>query len=161
MHIDTRHQQAQQGCGTRSIHMRVGAHQHVIQRRGILDQACILKHHRAWRALPRRQCKQCRLTHTRGAHHADTPTRRHVEHQAVQRRRPGRAIAHGKRKLCRSAVARSSPRTPAQPMPMRPHGRPPRHRTRSSQQPHQHALTRPRGGNDQHGPRQQVSRLNQ
>ena len=160
MHIDPRHQQAQQGRSTRGVHACIGAHQHVIQRRGGLDQACILKHHRARCALPCRKGKERRLTRTRGAHHTDTPTRGHVEHQSVERRRPGRAIAHGKRKLRRSAIARS-PRTPAQPMPMRPHGRTPRHGPRNPQQPHQHALTRPRGGNDQHGPSQQVGRLNQ
>ena len=46
-------------------------------------------------------------------------------------------------------------------MSMRPHGRAPRHGSRNPQQPHQHALARPRGGNDQHGPSQQVGRLNQ
>ena len=161
MHIDPRHQQAQQGRGTRGVHARVGAHQHVIQSRGVLDQAHILKHHGARRALPRRQRKQRRLAHARGAHHAGAPTGGHTKHQPVERRRPGRTTAHGKRKLRRSAGASRVARTPAQAASMRQHRRTPRRRPRSPQQPHQHALACPRSHNNQHGPGQQISRLNQ
>lgn len=109
---------------------------------------------------PRRQRKQRRLAHARSAHHTGASTGGHMKHQPVERRRPRRAIAHGKRKLRCSTIARS-PCTPAQSMPMRPHGSSPRHGPRSPQQPHQHALACPRCRHDQHGPRQQVSRLDE
>ena len=161
MHIDPRYQQAQQGSGTRGIHACIGAHQHVIQSRGVLDQAHVLKHHGARCALPRHQRKQRRLAHARSAHHTGASTGGHMKHQSVERRRPGRPVAHGERKLRSSPAASRAARTPAATAPMRPHGSTPRHGPRSPQQPHQHALACPRSHNNQHGPRQQVRRLDQ
>ena len=161
MHIDPRHQQAQQGRGTRGVHARVGAHQHVIQSRGALYQAHILKHHGARRALPRRQRKQRRLAHARSAHHAGAPTSRNAKYQSIERRHPGRSVAHGERKLRSSPAASRAACTSARTTPMRPHSSTPCCGPRSPQQPHQHALACPRCRHDQHGPRQQVRRLDQ